>query len=70
METDSLICLGAGFKEESLPKYRKLAALLGGKIGCTHPLVDKEILTCKLQAGKSGVMIKTKLYIGFAYPAT
>ena len=32
-----------------LPKYRELAALLGGKIGCTRPLVDKEILPLKHQ---------------------
>lgn len=64
-ETECLVCLGAGLKEESLPKYRELAALLGGKIGCTRPLVDKEILPYKLQVGQSGVMIKTKLYIGF-----
>ena len=64
-ETDCLICLGAGLKEESLPKYRELASLLGGKIGCTRPLVDKELLPYKLQVGQSGVMIKTKLYIGF-----
>ena len=64
-ETDCLICLGAGLKEESLPKYRELATLLGGKIGCTRPLVDKELLPYKLQVGQSGVMIKTKLYIGF-----
>lgn len=64
-ETDCLICLGSGLKEESLPKYRELAQLLGGKIGCTRPLVDKEFLPYKLQVGQSGVMIKTKLYIGF-----
>ena len=64
-QTDCLVCLGAGLKEESLPKYRELAKLLGGKIGCTRPLVDKEILPYKLQVGQSGVMIKTKLYIGF-----
>lgn len=64
-QTDCLVCLGAGLKEESLPKYRELAALLGGKIGCTRPLVDKELLPYKLQVGQSGVMIKTKLYIGF-----
>lgn len=64
-QTDCLVCLGAGLKEESLPKYRELAKLLGGKIGCTRPLVDKELLPYKLQVGQSGVMIKTKLYIGF-----
>lgn len=64
-ETECLICLGAGLKDESLPKYKELAALLGGKIGCTRPLVDRELLPYKLQVGQSGVMIKTKLYIGF-----
>ena len=64
-QTDCLVCVGAGLNEESLPKYRELASLLGGKIGCTRPLVDKEILPYKLQVGQSGVMIKTKLYIGF-----
>lgn len=64
-ETDCLICVGAGLKESSLPKYRELAKLLGGKLGCTRPLVDREVLPYKLQVGQSGVMIKTKLYIGF-----
>lgn len=64
-DTECLICVGAGLKEESLPKYKELASLLGGKVGCTRPLVDKEILPYKLQVGQSGVMIKTKLYIGF-----
>lgn len=64
-ETDCLVCVGAGLKEESLPKYRELAALLGGKLGCTRPLVDRELLPYKLQVGQSGTMIKTKLYIGF-----
>ena len=34
-------------------------------MGCTRPLVDRELLPYKLQVGQSGVMIKTKLYIGF-----
>lgn len=63
--TDCLICVGAGLKDASLPKYKELAKLLGGKLGCTRPLVDKELLPYKLQVGQSGVMIKTKLYIGF-----
>ncbi len=64
-ETDCLICVGAALKDESLPKYRELAKLLGGKLGCTRPLVDRELLPYKLQVGQSGTMIKTKLYIGF-----
>lgn len=64
-ETDCLVCVGAALKDESLEKYRELARLLGGKLGCTRPVVDRETLPYKLQVGQSGVMIKTKLYIGF-----
>ena len=62
---ETIVCVGAPVKEESLPMYRELAALLGGKIGCTRPVVDNELLPYKLQIGQSGVMIKPKLYIGF-----
>lgn len=60
-----IVCVGAAVKDESLPKYRELASLLGGKIACTRPVVDRELLPYKLQVGQSGVMIKPKLYIGF-----
>lgn len=33
---ETIVCVGAGMKNESLPKYRELAALLGGKIAW-HP---------------------------------
>lgn len=62
---ETIVCVGAGLKDESLPKYKELAALLGGKLACTRPLVDRELLPYKLQVGQSGVMIKPKLYIGF-----
>ena len=62
---DTIVCVGSPVKEESLPKYRELAALLGGKVACTRPVVDREVLPYKLQVGQSGVMIKPKLYIGF-----
>ncbi len=62
---ETIVCVGAGLKDESLPKYRELAALLGGKLACTRPIVDRELLPYKLQVGQSGVMIKPKLYIGF-----
>lgn len=62
---DTVICVGSPIKEESLPQYRELAALLGGKLACTRPVVDRELLPYKLQVGQSGVMIKPKLYIGF-----
>ena len=62
---ETIVCVGSPVTEESLPRYRELAALLGGKIACTRPVVDKELLPYKLQVGQSGVMIKPKLYIGF-----
>ncbi|MBQ3011008.1 MAG: electron transfer flavoprotein subunit alpha/FixB family protein [Oscillospiraceae bacterium] len=65
-DTEVIVCVGNGLKdEESLGRYRELAALLGGKIACTRPLVDREYLPYKLQVGQSGVMIKPKLYLGF-----
>ena len=60
-----IVCVGAAVKDDSLPKYRELAELLGGRIACTRPVVDRELLPYKLQVGQSGVMIKPKLYIGF-----
>lgn len=64
--TDVIVCVGNGLADEgSLPRYRELAKLLGGKMGCTRPLFDREILPYKLQIGQSGVMVKPKLYIGF-----
>ena len=63
---DCIVCVGNGLKDsEHLERYRELAKLLGGKIGCTRPLFDRGILPYKLQIGQSGVMVKTKLYISF-----
>jgi electron transfer flavoprotein alpha subunit len=63
---DCIVCVGNGLKDsEHLERYRTLAKLLGGKIGCTRPLYDRGILPYKLQIGQSGVMVKTRLYISF-----
>ncbi len=62
---DTIVCVGNGVKDESLPKYKELAKLLGGKLAGTRPVCDRELLPVKLQVGQSGVMIKPKLYIGF-----
>lgn len=63
---DCIVCVGNGLKDsEHLERYRTLARLLGGKLGCTRPLYDRGILPYKLQIGQSGVMVKTKLYISF-----
>lgn len=65
-DSDVIVCVGNGLKSaEDLPKYRRLAELLGGKLGCTRSLVDRELLPYRLQIGQSGVMIKPKTYICF-----
>lgn len=65
-DSDVIVSVGNGLKSaEDLPKYRRLAELLGGKLGCTRPLVDRELLPYRLQIGQSGVMIKPKTYICF-----
>ena len=64
-DAEIIVCVGNGLKDESLPKYRELAGLLGAKLGCTRPLFDRELLPYKLQIGQSGVMVKPKLYISF-----
>ncbi len=64
-DCETIVCVGSAVKDESLGKYKELAKLLGGKIACTRPVVDRELLPYKLQVGQSGVMIKPKLYIGF-----
>lgn len=64
-DCETIVCVGAGLKDESLDKYRELAKLLGGKLACTRHIVDRELLPYKLQVGQSGVMIKPRLYLGF-----
>lgn len=64
-DEETIICIGNGIKDSSVEKYEELAKLLGGKLSGTRPVVDRELLSPKLQVGQSGVMIKPKLYIGF-----
>ena len=65
-DADVIICVGNGLKgADTLPLYRELAALLGGKLGCTRPVFDRGILPYKLVIGQSGVVVKPKLYIAF-----
>ena len=65
-DAEVIVCVGSGIKgADSLPRYRKLAALLGGKIGCTRPVFDRGILPFKLVIGQSGVVVKPKIYLAF-----
>lgn len=65
-DADVIVCVGNGVKgADSLPRYRRLAELLGGKVGCTRPVFDRGVLPFKLVIGQSGVVVKPKLYIAF-----
>jgi len=65
-DAEVIVCLGNGLKgADALPRYRKLAELLGGKLACTRPLFDRGVLPFKLVIGQSGVVVKPKIYIGF-----
>ena len=64
-DADVIVCVGNALKVDSLPKYRELAALLGGKLGCTRPVFDRGVLPFKLVIGQSGVVVKPKLYLSF-----
>jgi len=64
-DAEVIVCVGNGVKVDSIPKYRELASLLGGKLGCTRPVFDRGALPFKLVIGQSGVVVKPKLYIAF-----
>ena len=65
-DANVIVCVGNGLKNENdLTRYKELAELLGGKLGCTRPLYDRGILPYALQIGQSGVMVRPKLYIAF-----
>ncbi len=65
-DADVIVCVGNGMKgADRLPRYRELAELLGGKIGCTRPVFDRGLLPFKLVIGQSGAVVKPKLYIAF-----
>ena len=65
-DAEYIVCVGNGLKSaDALGRYRELAALLGGRLGCTRPVFDRGILPYKLVIGQSGVVVKPKVYIAF-----
>ena len=65
-DAEVIVCVGNGLKgADTLGRYRELAALLGGKLGCTRPVFDRGVLPYKLVIGQSGVVVKPKLYLAF-----
>ena len=65
-DAEYIVCVGNGLKgADALGRYRELAALLGGKLGCTRPVFDRGVLPYKLVIGQSGVVVKPKIYLAF-----
>ncbi|MBR2583572.1 MAG: electron transfer flavoprotein subunit alpha/FixB family protein [Oscillospiraceae bacterium] len=65
-DAEYIVCVGNGLKgADALGRYRELAALLGGKLGCTRPVFDRGVLPYKLVIGQSGVVVKSRVYIAF-----
>ncbi|MBO7292861.1 MAG: electron transfer flavoprotein subunit alpha [Clostridia bacterium] len=63
-EADVLVAVGRGASGESIRKQaEELAALLGGVVACTRPLVEGNIFDAKHQIGLSGRTVKPKLII-------
>ncbi len=61
---DIIVGVGRGIKdEENMPIIKELADALGGVLGCSRPIVDKEWLPKDRQVGTSGKTVKPKLYI-------
>ena len=63
---DVIVCVGNAIKgADALPRYRRLAARLGGKLACTRPVFDRGVLPFKLVIGQSGAVVKPKLLLSF-----
>ena len=65
-DADVIVCVGNAIKgADALPRYRRLAARLGGKLACTRPVFDRGVLPFKLVIGQSGAVVKPKLLLSF-----
>lgn len=63
-EADVLVAGGRGIKSEGdMQMLKELAALIGGEIACSRPLVDEGWLDHDLQIGQSGITVKPKFIL-------
>jgi electron transfer flavoprotein alpha subunit len=63
-QADYLVSIGRAIADpENLPMVEELAAAIGGVVGCSRPVVDKNWLPKDRQVGSSGKIVKPKLYI-------
>jgi electron transfer flavoprotein alpha subunit len=61
---DVLVVVGRGIgSKKNLPLMRELAELLGGRLGCTRPLVEAGWCDYSCQVGQTGVSVAPKLLV-------
>jgi electron transfer flavoprotein alpha subunit len=59
-----LVAVGRGIQNaENVPQAEELAALLGGAVCGSRPVIDQAWLPKTRQVGKSGMTVKSKLYL-------
>jgi len=59
-----LVSIGRGIKNaENVPQAQELADLLGGAVSGSRPVIDQGWLPKTRQVGKSGMTVKSKLYL-------
>jgi electron transfer flavoprotein alpha subunit len=63
-QCEVLVSVGRGIGgQENLGQARELAELLGGALSASRPLVDQGWLPATRQVGKSGMIVKPRLYL-------
>ena len=64
VDADVLVVVGRGIgSQKNLPLMRRLADLLGAKLGCSRPLVEAGWLEYRHQVGQTGVSVAPKLLV-------
>lgn len=64
-QAPALVVLGKGAcNSRYLPLLEELAALLGGTIACSRPVVESGFLPYVRQVGQTGKTVSPRLYIG------
>jgi len=59
-----LVAVGRGIQsQENLPMAEELARLLGGAVAASRPVVDQGWLPLTRQVGRSGAIVKPRLYL-------
>lgn len=62
-DSDVIVAVGRGLKPADIEAAKEFAALLGGNIACTRPLVENGSFDAKHQIGLSGKTVKPKIII-------